>query len=277
MKKKQASRELTYSDMILNSKPAMLIVSVLAILLGLFFIFYVGQDDTVSREDAVVYTGEFARYESSSNYKILYFKDGTEYSIFPHYETADLSEGLSSLEAGTELFLLVNPKNNYAVEIKTDAKELLNFEASQKAIRSNSNFFIGIGIFACFAGIFLTVYAFGASSYKKKEYARDRKKQEKYTSSRDDIALRRADLSSKGRTLLEATVKEYKICYRRIKSTNELVINGYVYDEKKGIIEFEHNLSARVDSHKFEAGLNSNSYSYIKFDGKIIAEKQRLI
>ena len=72
-------------------------------------------------------------------------------------------------------------------------------------------------------------------------------------------------------------MKEYKICYRRIKSTNELVINGYVYDEKKGIIEFEHNLSARVDSHKFEAGLNSNSYSYIKFDGKIIAEKQRLI
>ena len=93
----------------------------------------------------------------------------------------------------------------------------------------------------------------------------------------DDNPVRRADRSVKVRILLEARVEDYEICYRRVKSVNELVINGIVYDEKKAVIEFTHNLSAVVDGHTIEAGLSDDSYSYIMFDGECLANKQRLI
>lgn len=55
------------------------------------------------------------------------------------------------------------------------------------------------------------------------------------------------------------------------------MINGIVYDEKKGVLEFAHNLSAVVDGHTIEAGLSDDCYSYIMFDGECLANKQRLI
>ena len=47
-------------------------------------------------------------------------------------------------------------------------------------------------------------------------------------------------------------------------------------DMREGI-EFAHNLSAVIDGHKIEAGYDEDSYSYIIFDGKRIAEKRRII
>ena len=76
---------------------------------------------------------------------------------------------------------------------------------------------------------------------------------------------------------MEANVNGYQICYRRVKSVNELVINGRVYDEKRGIIEFAHKLCATVDQHTVEAGYDEESYSYILFDGELIKRKKRWI
>ena len=72
-------------------------------------------------------------------------------------------------------------------------------------------------------------------------------------------------------------MNEYQICYRRVKSTNELVINGQVYDEKKGIIEFEHKLCATISGHNIEVGYDTESFSYMVFDGKTIKRKKRWI
>ena len=93
----------------------------------------------------------------------------------------------------------------------------------------------------------------------------------------EDVPLRNADRDVKAKILLKTRVQDYDICYRRVKSVNELVINGVVYDEIKGVIEFAHNLSAVVDGHTIEAGLSEDSYSYIMFDGQCLANKQRLI
>jgi len=60
-------------------------------------------------------------------------------------------------------------------------------------------------------------------------------------------------------------------------SCHELVINGRIYDEKKGVIEFAHALCASLDDHFFEAGLNSEDFSYISFDGNTLKSKKRLI
>lgn len=91
----------------------------------------------------------------------------------------------------------------------------------------------------------------------------------------DSPILRRADTETKFRVLLEARVDNYHICYRRIKHTNELVINGNVYAELKGIIESAHILGAVVDGHIIEASFNG-THSIIEFDEKLVAKKLRL-
>ena len=49
--------------------------------------------------------------------------------------------------------------------------------------------------------------------------------------------LRIADQEIKHRVLLQARAFDLDICYRRVKQTNELVINGNVYDEFIGALE----------------------------------------
>lgn len=86
--------------------------------------------------------------------------------------------------------------------------------------------------------------------------------------------LRTADESVKSRVLLEATYSYYRICYRRVKSVNELVINGRVYDEYVAVLEKKHTLTAMLDGHKIEAGFDGTN-STIKVDGEQIASKLR--
>ncbi len=87
--------------------------------------------------------------------------------------------------------------------------------------------------------------------------------------------IRIADNDVKHRVLLEAQVANYAICYRRVKRTNELVVNGNVYDEIEGLVEHPHTLEARIEGHLIEASFNG-SHSVIFFDGKEIAKKLRL-
>jgi hypothetical protein len=87
--------------------------------------------------------------------------------------------------------------------------------------------------------------------------------------------LYRADEEAKSRILLEHVHGTYRIVYRRVKNTNELVINGYVYDTYEAKIETAHVLQAVVDGHQFEAGFSNTSRSYILVDGSKVAEKIR--
>ena len=276
-KKQKSSERHSLGDGIMKSKPAVLSVAIAGILLGLFFVFSQNANTPIPRSEAVSYSGEFEEYEVWRNYRTIHFKDGSSYAVYAHTETQAFQNMMKSLEKGTRLYILVNPNNDCVIEIKTDTEELLNFETSQAEIDSYDNGYIAIGIVACISGVLLIAYVIGYSNYKRKEDARHLKKAQKRVKGQDDSGIRRADRSVKSKILLEASVKEYSICYRRVKSINELVINGIVYDEKKGIIEFDHNLSAVIDGHKIEAGYDENSYSYIIFDGKRIAEKRRII
>ena len=90
-------------------------------------------------------------------------------------------------------------------------------------------------------------------------------------------ALRKADLNVDHKVLLETIAESYRVCYRRVKTTNELVVNDLVYDQKKGLFEFEHTLRAVVDGHLIEAGLDEVSFSFITYDGELIEYKKRYI
>lgn len=89
--------------------------------------------------------------------------------------------------------------------------------------------------------------------------------------------IRMADNEGKARVFLEANVPGYYIVYRRVKRTNELVVNGRVYDEYEALVEFPHTLTALIDGHKIEVGYDDSSHMYIFFDGEQVAKKLRLI
>lgn len=94
-------------------------------------------------------------------------------------------------------------------------------------------------------------------------------------SATNSIALRDADKNVKHRVFLQTHIHNYDICYRRVKHTNELVINGKVYDELVAMIEPPHILQAHIDGHYISVGYNG-AHSYITFDGKTVSKKIRL-
>ena len=89
--------------------------------------------------------------------------------------------------------------------------------------------------------------------------------------------LRVADTTVKSRTLLETDVHGHAVCYRRVKRTNELVIDGNVYDEIEMLMETAHALHATVDGHEIVVGYDGVSKSYVKVDGVVVGTKLRLI
>ena len=90
--------------------------------------------------------------------------------------------------------------------------------------------------------------------------------------------IRAADLTVKSRVLLEETVYGHKIVYRRVKKTNELVIDGFVYAEYIAWAEMAHMLTANLDGHVFSVGFDSAAAkSYLMVDGRTVKEKVRLI
>lgn len=261
------------------------ILAVLGIFVfGIFFIYqsgyFSGENEPIPREAAVSYVGEFESYEASKNYCWINFQDGSYYAIHAHTEKDEFREAMKALSVGTRLSILVNPNNDYVIEVKTDTQELLNFDTSQKDIRASEYGYMNFGIVLCaidvmLASALLTEWLLRLRRNKKVQHTRASvyEVNEGY----DTPALRSADKHVKCRILLEKQIGQYHICYRRVKKTNELVINGYVYDEYVALIEFEHALYAMVDGHHFEVGFDADSYSYIKFDGQNLVRKMRLI
>ncbi len=258
------------------SDTATVVLAVLSILMGVFFIYLQMDNKPISREEAVYYEGLYETYQNhSARYLEIHFQDGSCYEVYPYTQTAEFESTMEALETGTVLYIAINPNNHYVIEIKTETYEILNFEASQEAIDRYDNGYIVIGGIACFAGVFLIWYVVASTRYKNKENtkAKARRTGEDGRTGR----LRMADPAAKGKILLEAEVDGYRIGYRRVKTVNELVINGVVYDEKKGVIEFAHKLSATLDGHTFEAGYDEADMSYIVYDHKRIKEKRRWI
>ncbi len=273
MKKAKQSKELIFPNTLFDSPRALLIISIAAICFGIFFIYINGNSKSIEREEEISYSGKFESYENSNGSHTIHFKNGVYYTVYPNIESKEFSQRMESLEKGTTLYIKINPDNNYVTEIKTDTEELFNFKTSQTDIYSYNYGYIAIGCTICILGVLLIVYTVGLVNYRKKEDKRHNHKTDIIDGKRT-VAIRDADFTVKSRVFLNADVEEYKIVYRRVKSVNELVINGKVYDEKKGIAEYNHKLCAIIDDHYIEAGLQGD-YIYISFDEMIIDYKMR--
>lgn len=88
--------------------------------------------------------------------------------------------------------------------------------------------------------------------------------------------IRACEEGEKHRVLLECDWMGHKIVYRRVKKTNELVINSHVYAEETFLMEPPHALMARIDGHTIVAGLNESNVSYISIDNETVKKKLRL-
>ena len=249
--------------------------------LGSFLIYQTRKYAPIKRESAQTYTGSFETYRSEDH--TVAFSDGAEYRLYPDTVTNDLEAALTALETGTELRLLVNPKIELVIEIRTGTAVLLDFDGSQAAIYAGhkDSFWIGvtfIGLSLIFL-ILLQIDRIGRKKEKTRQRVRDGKAKSPKFRGKGTPPLRDADMTKRGRVLLEAKKDKYEIVYRRLKKVNELIVNGRVYDEMKAVLEVDHVLSAEIDGHKIEAGLEGGtySYSYIRFDGETLAEKRRVI
>ncbi len=270
MKKEKYYDRWGWADAALESPIACVIFGIIGIIMGVVMIVSQNSNTPVSREEAIAYEGYFESYELGKNYSGINLSDGTHLDIYPHTQSGEFIEQMKSLSKGTKIYALVNPNNNYVAELKTETLELMDFEESQQDVDDYDNCYIGIGIFAITAAVFIMIYGLGSNSYKKREAAKHSKK-------KSEGAVRYVDDTVKARILLEVSHLGYNICYRRVKHTNELVVNGKIYDEKKGIMEFEHKLCANIKGHNIEAGYDREGYSYITFNGEMLERKRRWI
>lgn len=86
----------------------------------------------------------------------------------------------------------------------------------------------------------------------------------------------RAAEDVKNRVFLETDAFDMHIIYRRVKHTNELIVNGFVYDEYEALAEFAHTLIANVNGHQIEA-IYDGSYVKIIVDTEEKAKKIRIL
>ena len=88
--------------------------------------------------------------------------------------------------------------------------------------------------------------------------------------------LRNADFSVKHKILAEGEVLGHTVIYRRVKRTNELIVDGLVYDELEALVETAHTLTAEIDGHIITAGYDGRFHSFIKIGNELVTKKIRL-
>ena len=81
----------------------------------------------------------------------------------------------------------------------------------------------------------------------------------------------------KARIFLEDDILGRHVVYRRVKSVNQLVIDGKVYDEYKAVMELPHELKANIDGHIYKAGTDGSSMMFLAIDEERVKIKRRWI
>ena len=95
----------------------------------------------------------------------LFFENSEKEFICGVCVNKDLYKALDCLEEGTVLHMLINPDNNYIVELKSDEKEILNFDYAQKKLRQDGVGFLCLGFFML---VFCCCFVYTAVTTKEK-------------------------------------------------------------------------------------------------------------
>lgn len=96
---------------------------------------------------AVEYGPKLRRSVNTLNYIELFFENEEKEYIRGACVNKELIKDIEALEKGTKLHMMINPDNNYIIELKTNSDELLNFDYAQKKLQQEGVGFLCIGIF----------------------------------------------------------------------------------------------------------------------------------
>ena len=140
------------------SRQVAVVFAVLCLFMAVVFSSALFTNAPIDKADAEEKTAVYSHYEeeygpklrrsiNTLNYIELYFENGEKEFIRGVCVNKDLYNALDCLEEGTVLHMLINPDNNYIVELKANEEEILNFDYAQKKLRQEGVGFFHLGIF----------------------------------------------------------------------------------------------------------------------------------
>ena len=134
-----------------------LVMALISIFMGTVFSSMLYPNQPITREEATQIIGDFKEAEGYRKLKggytevSLFFYDEQRQYISSCCVTDELLEALKKTPIGTEFKILVNPNNDYVVELIAEDVILLDFDYAQKQLERD-----GVGFF--YLGV--TMYAF---------------------------------------------------------------------------------------------------------------------
>ena len=141
-----------------------LVMALISIFMGMVFSSTLYLNQPIDREDATqlncTYKESIVHTQRGSIREIkLLFHDGSAQYIDGSCSKYELSEKLKIIPSGTKFKMLVNPNNDYIVELIVNDDVLLNFDYAQKQLeRDGVGFFVlGLVMYGC--AIFFIVQA----------------------------------------------------------------------------------------------------------------------
>ena len=149
-----------------------LVMALISIFMGTVFSSMLYPNQPITREEATQIIGDFKEAEGYRKLKggytevSLFFYDEQRQYISSCCVTDELLEALKKIPIGTEFKILVNPNNDYVVELIAEDVILLDFDYAQKALKNNSIGFFAFGIVMYIFAIIFIVQA--VLDFKKK-------------------------------------------------------------------------------------------------------------
>ncbi len=149
-----------------------LVMALISIFMGTVFSSTLYPNQPITREKATQISGDFKEAEGYRKLKggytelSLFFYDEQRQYISSCCVTDELLEALKKTPVGTEFKILVNPNNDYVVELIAEDVILLDFDYAQKALKNNSIGFFILGIVMYVFAIIFIIQA--VLDFKKK-------------------------------------------------------------------------------------------------------------
>ena len=145
-------------------------ISVLCVLISIVFITMPNRYKSITREEAQQYEGAYSSHnQDGQDYVDIIFEDETELTIHQCCAYGEILDGLKSLHKGEKLYVLINPTTDYIVELKTESKEILNFDDSQRLMLFEAKAFMWLGIVLDAISVILTAYGIYQLTKERKE------------------------------------------------------------------------------------------------------------
>ncbi len=145
-------------------------ISVLCVLISIIFITMPNRYKPIAKEETQRYEGIYSSYnQDGQGYVDIIFEDETEHTIHQCCAYVEILDGLKALHKGEKLYVLINPTTDYIVELKTESKELLNFDDSQRLMLFEAKAFMWLGIVLDVGAVCLTAYGIYQLIKERKE------------------------------------------------------------------------------------------------------------